>query len=208
MVSIILWVTYIWPAGDAKLFIAYSSLIPISLFTAGNHFLSFEFMINTFVPVFFAMFVYLMLKSKRSEIKKSLKFTFDPYTMFMVFIVIMGFLWFLIKALSFLGMFMNYFVIIILLFVILEILNKIVPINMEYLYMFLVILRLIVDYRTVLTLGYLYEIISMVFAFVIIRYFIIDLGFHGFTVPKKIVELEPGMCPAEGIMASTTKRRK
>ena len=30
--GIILWIIYIWPAGDAKLFIAYSSLLPLSFF--------------------------------------------------------------------------------------------------------------------------------------------------------------------------------
>ncbi|MCK4335475.1 MAG: hypothetical protein KAW40_01995, partial [Candidatus Aenigmarchaeota archaeon] len=106
---------------------------------------------------------------------------------------------------AFLGIFMNYFIIIIILFVIMEIFNKIVPLNMEYVYVFLVILRLILDYQTVFTLGYLYRLIGIIFAFVIVRYFVIDLGFHGFTVPKKIEDLKPGMCLAEGIIESKEK---
>lgn len=205
-VGVLLWIVSIWPAGDAKLFIAYSSLIPLELFKHLNSpFVSFEFLINTFVPVFFAMFIFLLVKSKPSEIKKSLKFTFNPYNMFMVFIVIVGFLWFIIRSVAFLGIFMNYFIIIFILFVIMEIFNKIVPVNMEYAYVFLVILRLIVDYRTVFTLGYLYELLSIIFAFVIVRYFVIDLGFHGFTIAKKIKDLKPGMCLAEGIAESEEK---
>jgi preflagellin peptidase FlaK len=205
-VGLLLWVVSIWPAGDAKLFIAYSSLIPLDLF--GHHgqlFISFDFLINTFVPIFFAMFVFLLIKSKPSEIKKSLKFTFNPYMILMTFIVLAGFMWFIIKAFAFLGVFLNYFTMIIILFVIMEIFNKIVPINMEYIYAFLVILRLILDYRTFFTLGYAYELIGMIFAFVIVRYFVIDLGFYGFTVPKKIEDLEPGMCLAEGIAESKEK---
>jgi hypothetical protein len=202
-VGILLWVISIWPAGDAKLYIAYSSLIPLALFgSPSSLFTSFDFLINTFVPIFFAMFIFLLIKSESSVIKKSLKFTFNPYTIFMVFIVIVGFLWFIIKALSFLGIFMNYFIIIIILFVVMEIFNKVVPINLEYAYVFLVILRLVLDYRTVFTFGYLYELVSIIFAFVIVRYFVIDLGFHGFTSPKKIKDLEPGMCLAEGIAES------
>ena len=205
-VGFLLWVISIWPAGDAKLFIAYSSLIPLGLFgNSGSPYVSFEFLINTFVPIFLAMFIFLLVKSKPSEIKKSLKFTFNPYNMFMVFVVVVGFLWFIIKAVSSLGIVMNYFIIIIILFIIMEIFNKIVPVNMEYAYVFLVILRLILDYRSVFTLGYLYELISIIFAFVIIRYFVIDLGFHGFTVLKKIKDLKPGMCLAEGITESDEK---
>jgi preflagellin peptidase FlaK len=202
-VSILLYIVNIWPAGDSKLFIAYASLIPLSVFVpSGQPFLSVDFLINTFVPVFLAMFIFLMIKSKPSEIKKSLKFTFNPYTIFMVFIVLIGFMWFIENAFAFLGMFMNYFIMIIFLFVILEIFNKIVPFNMEYVYLFLLVLRLILDYRSVFTIGYAYELLGIVFAFVILRYFVIDLGFHGFTVPKKIDDLEPGMCLAEGIATS------
>ncbi len=205
-VGILLWAISIWPAGDAKLYIAFSSLIPLALFeSSGSLFISFDFLINTFVPIFLVMFIFLLIRSDSSAIKKSLKFTFNPYIMFMVFIVIVGFLWFIIKAVSFLGIFMNYFVIIIILFVIMEIFNKIVPINLEYAYIILVILRLIVDYRTVLTLGYLYELVSIIFAYIVVRYFVIDLGFHGFTVPKKIKDLKPGMCLAEGISESEEK---
>jgi len=205
-VGLLLWVISIWPAGDAKLFIAFSSLIPLGLFgNLDSPFVSFDFLINTFVPIFFAMFIFLLVKSKSSAIKKSLKFTFNPYNMFMVFIVVVGFLWFIIKSVAFLGILMNYFVIIIILFVIMEVFNKIVPINLEYAYVFLVIIRLILDYRTVFTLGYLYELISIIFAFVIVRYFVIDLGFHGFTLPKKIEDLKPGMCLAEGIAESEEK---
>lgn len=202
-VGVLLWMIQIWPAGDAKLFISYSSLIPLTLFeNFVSPFISFDFLINTFVPIFFIMFIFLLIKSGPSEIKKSLKFTFKPYDTFIVFIVIVGFLWFIRNAFSFLGIFINYFIIIILLFIILEIINKIVPVNMEYLYVFLVILRLILDYRTVFTFGYLYDLLSIFFAYVVIRYFIIDLGFRGFTVKKKIEDLESGMCLAEGIIKS------
>lgn len=206
VVGLLLWVVNIWPAGDAKLFIAYSSLMPLELFAhQAQPFVSFDFLINTFVPIFLAMFIFLLIKSRPSEIKKSLKFTFNPYTMSMVFIVLVGFMWFIIRALAFLGMYLNYFVVIIILFVIMEIINKAIPINMEYIYVFLVVLRLIFDYRTVFTIGYAFELISIVFAFVIIRYFVIDLGFRGFTLPKKIEDLQPGMCLAEGIAESKEK---
>lgn len=204
-VGVLLWVIYIWPAGDAKLFIAYSALLPLTLFSSGSPFISFEFLINTFVPVFFVMFVFLLIKSKPSEIKRSLKFTFDPYRLFSISIVILGFLWFIIKAFSFLGVIMNYFIILVLLFVIIEIFDKVVPVNLEYLYVFLAVTRLIIDYRTVFTFGYSYEFLALIFAFIIVRYFVIDLGFLGFTTPKKIKDLEPGMCLAEGIAESKEK---
>ncbi len=76
---------------------------------------------------------------------------------------------------------------------------------MEYVYIALLVIRFIIDYRTVLTLGYAYELATIIFAYIIIRYFVIDLGFQGFTKTVKIKDLKPEMCLAEGICKTGNK---
>ncbi|UCC91308.1 MAG: hypothetical protein JSV39_03255 [Candidatus Aenigmatarchaeota archaeon] len=195
----LLWYIYIWPAGDAKLFIAYSFLLPLDIYQATTSFISFDFLINTFVPVFFVMFLVLLTKSKKSEIKKSLKLAFNTYTIFLATIFILGFLWLIFEVLGGFGISQNYLIAMVLLFIMIEIVTKVSPINLEYLYIAVAVIRIIVDYRTVFTLNYVYYLVSLLFIFLILRYFVIDLGFKRYTVKKRIEELKPGMCPAEGI---------
>lgn len=205
-VGLLIWYINIWPAGDAKLFMAYSALLPLSLFNAlGNPFLSFDLLINTFVPVFLVMFIMVLIRSTRKDVKESIKVAFDPYTLFITVLVILGFLWFFMGLLRLFGIPGNYLIYVIILFAVMEGLNKIVPYNTEYFYLLMVLLRLVLDYQSMFTLTSLYYVVSIMFAYIILRYFVIDLGFRGLTVSKNIDDLEPGMSPAEGIVKGKEK---
>ncbi|NIO20601.1 MAG: hypothetical protein GTN76_07655 [Candidatus Aenigmarchaeota archaeon] len=207
-VGFLIWLINIWPAGDAKLFMAYSFLLPLNVYAVSkNSFISFDYAVNVFVPVFVFMFFLLMLRSKRSEIKETLKSTFDSYRIFMAAIVIVGFLWFFMELLYFFGIPFNYFIIVILLFIIMEFFERIGTFSLELTFIAAAVIRLLIDYRNVFTLGYLYYLVAVLVAFVIFRYFVIELGFKGYTVKKKISELETGMCLAEGIIENKVDQK-
>jgi Flp pilus assembly protein protease CpaA len=199
--GVLLWYINMWPAGDAKLFIAYSFLLPIEIYQITQYFISFDFLINTFVPIFMVMLFFLLLRSKKSDMKNSIKFALNSYTVLLSIIVIVGFLWFFFEFLSLLGfgLAQNYLISMVVLFLIIEIFTKIAPFNLEYLYLFLALVRLFLDYRNVLTLNYMYYMFTLLFSFLIVRFFVIDLGFKGYTIKKRVEDLEPGMCLAEGI---------
>ncbi len=200
-VGFLIWLINIWPAGDAKLFIAYSFLLPLDIYAIRNSpFVSFDYIINIFVPIFIFMFFLLLLRSKRSEIVESLRSAFDPYRIFMASVVIFGFLWFFMGLLSLAGIPFNYFIIVILLFIVMEVFERIGTYSLEVIFVVAAVVRLLVDYRNVFTFAYLYHLITVLLAFVIFRYFVVELGFRGYTVKKKIEELRPGMCLAEGIV--------
>jgi len=196
--GVLLWYIYIWPAGDAKLFIVFSFLIPLNIYHA-EYFISFDFLINTFVPVFFVMLLVLLKNAKRSDMKKSIKHALDPYTLFMATLVITGFMWFFLGLFSLLGLPQDYLITLVVLFVIIEILNKISPFNLEYTYIILAVIRILIDYRNVLTFGFAYYLFSLLFIFMVLRSFVTELGFGMHTLRKKIEDLKPGMCLAEGI---------
>lgn len=197
--GMLLWYTRIWPAGDAKLFITFTFLLPLNIYNTAGVFISFDFLINTFVPVFFVMLAVLLARSGKKEIMKSLKFALNPYTMLFTIIVILGFLEYLFLFMGFLGIPQNYLIAVVILFAVMEVLNKVSPINLEYLYIILAVVRIITDYRAVFSYAYLYYLLTLLLSFLILRYFVIDLGFRRYTFKKKIKDLKPGICLAEGI---------
>lgn len=60
VVSFIAWNYKVWSAGDAKLFLAYAALVPLSVYSYGytNYFPSLVILVNTFVP----FTIYLLFK--------------------------------------------------------------------------------------------------------------------------------------------------
>jgi len=197
--GVLLWFIYVWPAGDAKLFIAYSSLLPLDIYRATGSFMSFDFLMNTFVPVFFVMLLVLLRKSKKPDIKKGIKVALDPYTIFITGLVITGFLWFFLGIFSLLGIPHDYLIIMVFLFVMIEIVNKISPFNLEYTYIIVAVIRILVDYRSVFTFGFAYYLLSILLVFMVFRSFVLELSFSKNTVRRKIGDLKPGMQLAEGI---------
>jgi len=197
----LIWLINIWPAGDAKLFIAYSFLLPLDIYAIQDSpFVSFDYIVNIFVPIFIFMFFLLLLRSNRTEIVESLKSAFDPYRLFMASIVIFGFLWFFIGLLGLAGIPFNYFIIVVLLFIVMEVFERIGTYSLEVIFVVAAVVRLVIDYRNVFTFAYLYYLVTVLLAFVIFRYFVVELGFRGYTIKKKLEELRPGMCLAEGIV--------
>lgn len=66
--SIVLWLNHLWSAGDAKLFITYSLIVPLSVFSNDYipYFPSMVIFINTIIP----FFVYLLVRNLNIFLKK------------------------------------------------------------------------------------------------------------------------------------------
>jgi len=196
--AILFWLADIWPAGDAKLFIVLSIAFP---FEVVSKIQIIDFLINIFVPLFLIYVIIIILRSNKDEIKKSLKYAFDPYKIFMVSVVLLGLTWIFMKFLSIFSFIpQNMFTMIIVLFLILEFFDKLIPINMELIYVALAIIRIIIDRNEVYTISFLYNFITILLVFLIFRFFILDLAFKIDTYPVEIDKLKPGMRPAEGIV--------
>ncbi|MCX8189709.1 MAG: prepilin peptidase [Candidatus Diapherotrites archaeon] len=201
-ISFFLWLIGIWPAGDAKLFSVLFLLLPQALYSSTT--LTFDFMVNCFVPIFFSMFFVIIAKSRFSVLKDAIKFTLQPYRVTILALALLGFVWFISKGLSFLAfgqaIFSDYFVMLLLLFLTYEVLRRMLSAKVELILFFLAVLRVFLDYRNVYSLTFMLNFGKMIAVFLLFRFFIIYLAFKLYTKSVAIKNLKPGMCPAEMIL--------
>jgi len=120
----------------------------------------------------------------------------------------LGLVWFLILPISWIGVPINIFTIVIILFIVVDTFGRITKINMEYLYTILVVLRIILDYKTVFTLNFFINFITIILVFLFFRFFILKLAFEMDVEKIKIKNLKEGMETAEGIKKIGKKYKK
>lgn len=197
VVSIFFWVLGIWPAGDSKFFWALLFFLPAQLYADTG--VVWGFLINSFVPIFLLMLFFIAYKSKLNLVLESLKEAFNPYTIFMLFLMITGFLWIFQRAMALLGLKADFLVLFITLFIIFELFRRYCTFKSELLFAGFAFLRVILDYQNVYSLNFFFDLAKFLLVFVFFRYFIVRLAFKVFTREVPISELEEGMSPAEGV---------
>ncbi|MFH1234303.1 MAG: prepilin peptidase [Candidatus Diapherotrites archaeon] len=197
----LLWFSGIWPAGDAKLFSVLFLLLPEALYSSQSVVL--DFLINCFVPIFIFMFFVILAKSRFGVLKEALKYSFNLQTLFMLAMILLGFVWFLMIVPKFLSvtfsLWMDYFLTMVLMFLVFELMNAFFSAKTEFLLVALAAARVLLDYRTVYSWHFLASFLSMVLVFVFLRFFILFLAFKLFTFKVPFNRLKAGMSPAEAI---------
>ena len=192
-IAFIIWWVGLWTAGDAKLIIAYTALIPLSVFSLGyvKNFPAFTLLLNIFVPMFFVMGVFVLVKSKWKDKKAILKQISDPKMLFIFAAAIFGLMWvinFLFRFVTFLPA--NYFSMVFFLFIFLMILEKILPISFTKTIFLLAILRLMFD-RSIFSFKFLMDFAIIFVTMIFLRFFIINLGAIVFSKNVHFDELKP-----------------
>jgi preflagellin peptidase FlaK len=200
LVAYIFWLIRIWPAGDAKLMIIFSMLIPNSFFSNYSGFFPFDLLINSFVPIFFISFFLLIFKTKINRLKEALVYSFSLYNISVIFMIIVGFLWFFQEIMLYFGLPNNFVLNLIFLFVFFEIFQYIGSFSMEITFFLFAVIRLIIDFDHIYTFKFFYDTGTLLLSFIILRYFIVYIGYFAYTKLIKINDLKPGMIPAEGII--------
>ncbi len=196
-IGFFLYLIDVWSAGDGKFFIVLSLLFPVSIISPK---ISLDFLINSSVPFFFFYTLLIFKKSGKKEIKKAFKSAFNLYNASLIILIYLGLAWFLTLPLKIMGITVNVFIFIIIFFITIEMVNRIKKINLEFLYVFLAILRIIIDFKNVFTLSFIYQLLIIVFVFIFFRFFILKLGFKLNVKEVDIDKLKPGMEMAEGII--------
>jgi len=204
-VGFFIYVIDMWPAGDGKLFIILSLLLLPRAYAGLTS--SVNILINTFVPLFFVFSAVSLVKMKKEEAKKAFNYSFSRYRVFIVGIMLFGFVSFVTRFLMYLGLPGGYFVSILLLFIGFEALKS-SPINLEYLFIGLAGLRAIIDFRHVFQLSFVFDFCLLLVTFLTFRFFFLYLGYLLYTEEKTIEELEAGMRPAEGVSQSPSDYEK
>jgi len=206
IVSVLFWLLDIWPAGDAKFFWALLFFLPASLYASSG--IVWSFLTNTFVPIFFVMLFFIAHKSRLSLVLQALKEAFNPYTIFMLFLMITGFLWLFQRALAVLGLKSDFLILLISLFIVFELFRRYCTFQSELLFAGLAVIRVLLDYQSFYTLSFFFESAKFILVFAFFRFFILKLAFKLYTDEIPISKLKEGMSPAEGIFKTKGKYKK
>ena len=209
-VGYLLWDIGLWTAGDGKLFLAYASLIPIYTYNSASYipfFQSMNIMINTFVPIFLFLFIHLIITTPAHKIKKSLKKSLNLKQATFLGLTIFSFLWVTEIISEIIGIKLNFFLYVLLLFVLIAPLEKLMSRKFYLLLIAISLVRIFFD-KSIFTLDFLKGFLSIALIFIFLRYFILELGFAKFTTPTPINRLKEGMVPAEMIYEKEKRYKK
>ena len=196
-----LWYAGLWSAGDAKLFVAYSFIIPPTIYTVVYpfHFPSIAIIINTFLPFLVYLFFYVILKSKYAFDINFIKKIIQPKLILNLAMFVFGFAWtaqLLFKALSIQP---NFFLIISVLFMMLLFATKFLKFGLLPLSLILSILRVTFDFGTLSSWDFWLNYIIMLLVLLILRFYLLGLSYELFSKELYIEDLKSGMILAEEI---------
>ena len=194
LTGFIIWKIKLWSAGDAKLFFAYSLLIPLGSYSIGyfTWFPSIVLLINTFIPVFVFYLAVLLFRTSWNEKKQGWFKTNNFNKMFVLFLSLFSLSW----IFNFLNISIDPATKFMILFMGVVLVEKIIKKKWVFLIAFISVLRLIFD-KSVYTMQFLKTFLLLFIFFMIIRYIVSGLGEFAFTKSIGIKDLKQGMIVAE-----------
>ncbi len=197
--GLFIWSAGLWSAGDAKLFLAFSALIPLTVYRFVNfeYFPSFVILVNSFIPIFVFFFVKIFMSTNSREKIESVKKSLDPHSILSSVITVLGISAVISALIELLNIPSNVFVNLFFIFVAYYVMDRIFGRDLLKAMAALFIITMAFSYGNVMTLQFMQFFLIMLFSFVFIRYFILNLAFDAFTTPVYIEKLMPGMLPAE-----------
>ena len=209
IVGFMMWWIGLWTAGDAKLFTAFSALVPLTVYKYGYiyYLASSNILINTFVPFFIVYATIILTKTTVKQKWEYLKKSLDPKIMIFMFLFLFGFIWPLNIIFGVLGISGNYFISIFLLFIMLVIVEKIFKDKSLWAFISLTVLRVIFDDSSFSISSWI-NLLVIFISFIFLRYFILYLGYEYLTRFVDIILLKKGMVPAEAVYKEKDKFHK
>lgn len=201
LVGFLMYFSGLWSPGDSKLFIAVSSLIPINYY---NYFIYINFpslsiFINSFVPAFFTLALFLLFKTTLKQKKESLRNILDLKFLFSFFVIF--FIFFNAGNLivdyffSMTNIAQNYFLAIIFYIFVYYLIKT--YLGKQYQFLIYGVL-FILSCWYVLTESYSFKYFIITFlSFLFLRFFFLDLSRFVLLKEVKIHELKEGQVSAE-----------
>jgi len=205
----LMWTLGLWTAGDAKLFAAFSLLIPLTVYRWGHipYFSSANILINTFVPFFLIYSAIMLYKTTWKQKLHYLLQAVKPKQVASTALFLFAFMWPLAILFNRIGFQQNYFTGIIALFAIMVILEKILPGQLKYILAGVSILRLLLD-PTLLSVNTWILFLLTLVGFLFLRMFILHMGYDYMTQIIDVNLLKPGMVPAQSVYKEKGKFRR
>tara|TARA_Y100000031_G_scaffold86393_1_gene95044 strand:+ start:1218 stop:2111 length:894 start_codon:yes stop_codon:yes gene_type:complete len=178
IVCIILWIYGFWPAGDAKLIIAYSFLLPITVYSLNwvDYFSSIFLLINIFVPYTLFYFVYFIFceTSKIKLVFNKINYKNLLNSIFAIFFIMWPISYVSSKFLFLNNLFVKIILIIICFYLLDSFIKKIFN-NSIFIYFVLFVLRIIFQFEH-LNLIIVKNFLIYFVLFLFIRLFIIEIA--------------------------------
>ncbi|MBT7903472.1 hypothetical protein HN587_06435 [Candidatus Woesearchaeota archaeon] len=191
------WHFSFWGAGDAKLYLAFFSLIPLTHYKFISIDLPIlELIINAFIPLFIYLTVKLILKTNFAHKRKILKrFTNHRYVL-RIILTVFSLTWISKSILNYVGINSNYLYIMMGLFLISYLFNKIFEEQTIYVLIFIAIIRLFISPEHFTRFEFWFNFLSFLTGFLLIKVLIINsTDFYSYKI--KISNLKEGMIPLE-----------
>jgi hypothetical protein len=187
------------PPADAKLFLGYSTLIPVFVYSHGyiSYFPSLIILMNSLIPSAFFFIViglfHLDLKSLKTEIKQTLSLNKLSKIVFFIFSS-----YFIFKPMfSYLKFRPDIFSYSLILFVFLEIMNKLKTEHFYILCTVLSVFGILFFHNTILSLSFLTNLFITTSVFIFLVLLISNIAEPYFTNNVRISDLMPGMMTEE-----------
>lgn len=203
-----LWYISIWTAGDGKLFIAYSALIPLSVYSLGyiKWAPSLILLINILLPAFIAMFVLMLVRTRVENIKKVFtdffKETFQLNKLLRIALSLFAIFWIVNLFLLLVNINNTILRMVLIILIFLGIQKKLGK-NALILFIGIACLRLIID-KSVYSMDFLINFLILVFLAKLIMSFLrgsfSNLGKEIFSKEINVNKLKPGMVLSEVII--------
>jgi hypothetical protein len=201
MIGFGMWLGSLWTSGDAKLFIAFSALVPLSVYSYGyvKWFPSITLLINTFVPLFIVFFAIMMFKTSFEQKKQAIGKEIKPAAIIQSFISLFAIYWGFQFLLSSLNLPQSFFFSALSSVVVLRILRKIVVRFFKRFFFLTVViasLRFIID-KSVYSIAFFNQMLFLLFFWLAFSGLVSNLGKGHFSKKVPINKLAPGMLPVE-----------
>ena len=197
--GVLIWLAGLWSAADAKLFIAFVFLLPITLYIpAISYFPSISILVNSFVPLFLFFFFHLMIKTSLREKKEIVVELVKPRFILHLLLTIFALMSLSYMVTSVFKIPIDLFLTVIIFFTILWLIEQKFKLRLDYFFIAVIILSLVFFHELILTLNFFLNwIIASCSIFFI--FFLIYLSRFVYTHSVKLTELKEGMIPSEMI---------
>ena len=201
----ILWLSGLWSAGDSKLFLAFALLFPLPFFVTASIFPAFTILINSFVPAFVLIAIFVLFKTSSKQKVDALRQAFKPSLVLSVAVFLFSFYWILGIFLPLLPIQLDFFTLAILLFVLVSCVEFLLPKKSFYFFAAISFVFLFFKAGEVLTVEFLSFFILFLVFVLLLLFFVLRLGFSCFGKPVYINKLKPGMVLLETVVLRSGK---
>jgi len=202
--SVLIWLCGLWSAADSKLFIAFTALIPVTLYKPIiSYFPGISILANSVIPLFIFSFFYVIFKTSIKEKKETIINLVKPRFMIQTFLAILALMSISNVISHVFNISLNYFLTITMLFAVMWLVEQKLKFKLSYFFLAAISLSAIFFHELIFTMSFFLNwiIFSCLIIFI---FFLINLSRFVYTKPIRLTELKMGMIPAEMIL----KRRE